>query len=158
MKKNLIILFFGHLSICFAQDNHTKKIDDFSRDLIMLISNKNKCGLKKIGVFPKDEITSEAINYILGGNGNDGFVEMFSKKNIVYRISEPLMDSNENIEYFYLTFYNPKIIKHDINGFISSDVIREHWGKNYVETLIIIIDSKIKFYMTPFFYETDTFW
>lgn len=153
MKYSIYIVLF----IFFNQSTDKEKIKEFSNNLVKIISQESICELSKVKVFPKENtITLRTLDYILGNDHQAGFVKLFQNKNIVTKIYGPYDEDNE--EYYYLIYYDPNKVKRNEKGNLDPETIRENWGKNYIETLVTVIDSEVYFYYTPFFFETDTTW
>ena len=151
------LLYITLLIFCNQNVTDKEKIKIFSNNLVKIISEENVCELSQVNVFPKENtITLRAIDYILGNDHQAGFVELFRNKDIITEIYGPYEIDEE--KYYYLIYYNPKKIKHNNEGKLDAGIRRENWGKNYIETLVTVIDSEVYFYRTPFFYETDTAW
>ncbi len=84
-----------------------------------------------------------------------GFIKLFQNENIVTKVYGPYEGDKE---YYYLTFYDPNKIKRNSEGNLDAELIKQNWGKYYLETLVTVIDSEVYFYRTPFFFETDILW
>lgn len=150
-------LFIVVLLMCNQSKTDKDKIDNFSKNLINIISERNICELSNVKVFPQENaITLRAIDYILGNEHQTGFVKLFQNKNLKTEIYGPYEVGIE--KYYYLIYYDPNRIKQDDKGNIDSYERKQNWGKYYVETLVTVIDSEVYFYRTPFFYETDIAW
>ena len=151
-------VFYIAILFLHNQNNSDKdKIKEFSNDLVKIISTENICELSNVKVFPEENaINLRAIDYILGNDYQDGFVKLFQNKNLTTEIYGPYEVDTE--EYYFLIFQNPKELKYNDKGLLDADTRRANWGKNYIETLVTVIDSEVYFYRAPFFFETDIAW
>ena len=151
----LIAVFF--VSVCNASEKVA--VENFSENIKVLISSEDRVGFGKLPVYPEEIISQDAISYVFGGTDNSGFVVFSNGNKLSTGIYGPYARKDaDGYPVYSIVFYDPKVIAKDQKGYFDSDQIREHWGTAFVETVVVVVDNRVMFHRTPFYYGSHAPW
>jgi len=156
MKYIVIVLL---LLNSFYGISQKQIIEDFSIELKEIIKNMEVCQFWDLQTYPNSEMDVYILNYIFGNENSNGFVNLFKNKDLKISIFGPYSEPENDQSFFHIVYYNPIYVKKNTEGYLDFCKDRESmWGRNYVETRVVVKDGIVKFYYTPFFYGTEYPW
>ncbi len=157
-------LFFGILTLfifCVPfQSDEKEKVKAFAFLLREMIIQKDIYGLEKVFIYPNNEKDSETLSYMIGDSNYKGFSKIMKNIDVKIAIHGPIKYNNVPENLYYISYYNPKIIKKRTNGtfIIKKEELYKYWGTSFLMTEVIISNNDVLFYKTPFYYETEISW
>jgi hypothetical protein len=156
MKKIIFLTLFFIIS-CDASEYG--KVESFSENIKQLIVSKDRNKFGLIHVFPKEHISNDSLSYIFGEAVSPGVGEFLKQDQILVKIYGPYSrDDADGHKSYSIVYYDPHTIKHDNKGHFSSSEMKSFWGSAYLETVVTIVDNKVLFHRTPFYYGTHAPW
>ena len=153
MKPYLII--FVSLIFISVQSQEKDKVKRFSEEIMDIIGNRYIDRFCEIKISGNNKIDDHILGYIFGDNTYKGFSTFFKNKDIITKTYGPITKGRDS--YYHIIYYLPEILN-DENEITSELNLKDIWGKKYLETLITIEKNNIKFYLTPFYFETEYPW
>ena len=153
--KNIIFFIAFFVSACNASEK--VKVESFSNDIKQLIAFEKREEFRMLPVFPNMEVSNDALSLIF--EVGNGYVDFFAGRNISIKIYGPYMRSDaEGYSSYSIVYYHPKKIKTDTKGHFKSTEIQKYWGTGYLETIVTIVDGRVMFHRTPFYYGSHAPW
>ena len=159
LLKKLIMnsYLIGFVSLIFltVQSQEIDKVENFSKEIINIIKNRDVERFCEIEISENGKIDDYILGYIFGDDTYDGFTSFFKNENLIIKTYGPYKNSSDT--YYHIMYYLPEILN-DENQISAEINLSGIWGIKYLETLVTIEDNKLKFYQTPFYFETDYPW
>jgi len=155
MKKILFLIIFM-VSACAASEK--EKVEFFADNIRHLVASEKQMAFKELPVFPRMNISDDAVAYVFGSEEKGGFVKFFNK-NISIKIYGPYVRSDANHYRSYsIVFYNSEKINPNESGSFNSMEIQKYWGIDFLETIVTVVDGNVMFHRTPFYFGSHAPW
>lgn len=157
MRKIIFLIIFL-VSACDASEK--EKIEFFADNIRHLVASEKRMAFKELPVFPGMKISGDAVVYVFGSGeeGDLGFVKFLSK-DVLIKIYGPYVRNDADHQHSYsIVFYDPERISPNEIGNFNSIEIQKYWGMAFLETVVTVVDGKVMFHRTPFYFGSHAPW